>query len=83
MKNIVLTAKRQKQELWWFLSAFIVANICNGWAIYKYNAPASEMFTSIFYFLIFTVVLYGLSVAIRILIYYITTIFSKKPNHNT
>ena len=78
MKNIVISAKRQKQELWWFLSAFIIANICNGWAIYQYNAPASEMFTSFFYVLIFTVALYGVSVLIRVLIYYVIKLFTRK-----
>lgn len=78
MKNIVISAKRQKQELWWFLSAFIIANICNGWAIYQYNAPVSEMLTSFFYVLIFTFVLYVVSVLIRLLIYFITKLFSKK-----
>ena len=67
MKDIVLTARQQKRELWWLLGAFVVANLCNAWAIVEYHAPASEMFTSIFYVLIFTIVLYAFSAGARLI----------------
>ena len=78
MKDIVLTARRQKLELFWLLGAFIVANLCNAWAIREYHAPASEMFTSIFYVLIFTAVLYALSVIIRFICAWIKQLFARK-----
>ena len=55
MKDIILTSKRQKCELWYLLGAFVVANLCNVGAIIAYEAPVTELFTSIFYVLCFTV----------------------------
>lgn len=69
MKDIVISARRQKIEIVFLIISFVVANILNLWAIFSYGSPMKEMFTSIFYVLIFTVVLYAFSVILR-LVYY-------------
>ena len=79
MKDIIITSRRQKTELWFAAGAFVVANILNIYAIATYGAPAKEVFTSIFYVLAFTAVLYAFSVIVRLLIYSTTRLFKKKP----
>lgn len=69
MKEITLSTRRQKIELWILLGSFVIANLLNLWAIKSYNASMSEMATSFFYVLTFTVVLYALTVIVRLAIY--------------
>lgn len=78
MKDITLTASRQKKELWWLAAAFVVANLLNIKAIFDYDAPKSEIYTSIFYVLIFTAVLYAVSVILRMAGYGLYSLFRKK-----
>ena len=66
MKDIILTSRRQKRELCYLLAAFVLANVCNLIAIIQYAAPITELFTSIFYVICFTIAVYALSVAIRL-----------------
>ena len=77
MKDITLTARRQKIELWWLLGAFVVANLFNLRAVMQYGAPWKEMYTSIFYVIIFALALYVLSVIIRLGVYGIYRLFKK------
>jgi len=77
MKDITITAHRQKTELYFLLGSFIAANILNAAAIVSYGAPASEMLTSIFYVIAFTVFLYLVTVAVRLIMKGITNITSK------
>ncbi len=79
MKDIVISAKRQRTELWIALACFIVANILNIWAITAYHAPFSEVYTAIFYVLVFTVVLYGITVLVRLLVWGVTKLVT--PRH--
>lgn len=81
MKDIVITARRQKIEICFLVVSFIVANIMNIWAILTYNSPIKEIITSIFYVLVFTIVLYAFSVIIRLVYYVIVRsakVFRKK-----
>lgn len=81
MKNIVITSRRQKIEICFLILSFIVANILNLWAILSYGSPIKEMITSIFYVLVFTIVLYAFSVVLRLLFYVIRRsikVFKKK-----
>lgn len=58
MKDLAISAKRQKNELIHLLVAFILANVFNVAAIITYASPATELITSMFYVLTLTVVLY-------------------------
>lgn len=82
MKDIILTSKRQKCELWYLLGAFVVANLCNVGAIIAYEAPVTELFTSVFYVLCFTVFLYAVSVVARLLWAGTKQLFKKKKTNN-
>lgn len=69
MKDITISARRLKTELWILFGSFVVANALNFWSIKTYNASMSEMLTSFFYVLTFTVFLYILTVIIRVIVY--------------
>ena len=71
MKDTILTARRKKTEL-------IIANLVNLYSIFTYNTPLTEMITSFFYVLIFSVALYIIWSLLRILFYGITALFKKK-----
>jgi uncharacterized membrane protein YczE len=85
MKDIVITPRRQKAELLWLLAAFMVANVCNLWAIISYDAPLSELWSSLCYVLVFTVVLYVACVVLRLLWHgIVATLWRKlKPKKST
>ena len=69
MKDTVITGSQKKRELLTLLVCFAAAIIANVYAIIKYSSPWSELFSSIFYVLILTVVFYVLWTILR-LIYY-------------
>lgn len=58
MKNITITVRRQKLELMWLLLSFLIANGLNLRAILIYDAPISQLLTSMFYVLAFTGAIY-------------------------
>ena len=80
MKNTVITARRKKIELLTLLACFIIGNLANLYAIISYETPFSEMLTSFFYVLAFSVVLYFFWTILRILFYGIRSLFLKKRN---
>lgn len=83
MKDIIIDTKRQKKELWWLAGAFVLANIFNIRAIYRYDAPVKEIYTSFFYVLIFTLFLYAVSVVIRLIVYGLRQLMSRKKSIET
>ena len=78
MKDTILTARRKKTELIALFLCFIIANLVNLYSIFTYNTPLTEMITSFFYVLIFSVALYIIWSLLRILFYGITALFKKK-----
>lgn len=80
MKDIIIDTRRQKKELWWLAGAFVLANLFNLWAIYTYDAPVKEMYTSFFYVLAFTFFLYALSVIIRLIVNGLRQLVSRKKH---
>ena len=78
MKDIIINPRRQKVELWYLLGAFVVANLFNLWAIFRYDASIKEMYTSFFYVLVFTFFIYVLSVIVRLLIYGVCRLFNRR-----
>jgi hypothetical protein len=68
MKDIIITGKRLKHELMILLISFIISFILNIGAIIFYKTPWTEIITSIFYVITFTVALYVAWIIIRALI---------------
>lgn len=76
MKDIIISAKRQKKELIIFLICFIIAEITNAAAIIIYNTKWSELYTHIGFVFAIALGLYFITLIIRILI----RIFSRIGN---
>lgn len=66
MKDITITTRRQRTELITLLVCFVVANALNLYAILSHSAPLSELVTSFFYIVVFTLVLYVLWTIVRL-----------------
>lgn len=66
MKDIIISAQRLKIEMWCLIGSFIAANLFNAGAIWYYGASYREMFTSLFYILVFTIFIYMLTVVLRL-----------------
>lgn len=75
MKDIVITRRRQLSELLIFCFCLAIAFALNIWAIISYNAPWAELYSSFFYMLIFAIVLYALTVALRLCFYAVRGFF--------
>ena len=66
MKDIKITARRQKLELLTLLVCIIIAELLNVYAIVAYDGKWSQLITSIGYVLVFGVLLYLSWSALRI-----------------
>lgn len=75
MKDTILTVRRKKAEMWSLLVCFVIANIFHVYAIIKYEASFSELFTSLFYVLAFTIGLYFVWCVLRICVALLYRIF--------
>lgn len=75
MKDTILTAHRKKVEIWSLLVCFLIANILHVYAIIEYEGSFMELFTSFFYVLAFSIVLYFTWFVLRIFIYVLLSIF--------
>jgi NADH:ubiquinone oxidoreductase subunit K len=75
MKDIILSSKRQKAEILWFVVCFCVAVLLNVFAIFLYKTSWSELYTQFLWILIITCVLYAVSVGIRWIVYLVRRLF--------
>ena len=78
MKDIVITSKQQKAELLWLAVCFMGAVLLNIVSIIWFHTNWSEAYTQILWVLLFTCILYALSVGIRIAIFLFKRLFRKK-----
>ncbi|MDO5571298.1 MAG: hypothetical protein Q4F97_07510 [Bacteroidales bacterium] len=78
MKDTLITAKRKKIELITFIICFIIANIGNIWAIIDYKASFDELYKSLGYVMIATIVIYCIWTFLRLIFYGIISLFAKK-----
>jgi hypothetical protein len=69
MKNIIITPRQIRREVFFLIVAFVVANLMNLGAIIGYDSSWKELFTSIPILLLLSMVLYFLMGIFR-LIYY-------------
>lgn len=78
MKDTVLTARRKRTEICSWLVCFVIAQAVHVYAIWKYDAPFSELWSSFFYVFVFSVVLYLVWCVLRICIYALLSIFTHR-----
>ncbi len=69
MKDTLITARRKRNELFSWLVCFVIANLLNLYAIVTYKTSYVELFTSIFYVIIFSCILYMIWAFLRIFYY--------------
>lgn len=66
MKDTVITAAVKRRELWIWLTCFIVANVVNITTIICYSTPWYEVFTQLGYVVALSVLLYVLTIVVRV-----------------
>ena len=69
MKDIVINKKRQRRELWVVAGCLIAAYGLNVFSIIHWNRPASEYYMTLGYVIAIALVIYIVSVIIRLLIF--------------
>lgn len=67
MKDIIITAKRQKTEIAVFCACIVLAILLNVCSIFFFGTEWSELWTQSFWMMLITVGLYGLSIVLRLL----------------
>lgn len=78
MKNTVITSRRKMTEIITFLVCFGISNLLNFYSIIEFNTRFTELFTSIGYVLVCSVVIYLIWSFIRIIYYAISGVCCKK-----
>ena len=71
MKDILITSKRQKAEIFWLIACFGIAELINIISIIFYDTSWSELYTQFLWVLIITCLLYAVSIAFRVCLYLI------------
>ena len=77
MKDIIITAQRQKSEIITFIICFAIAFVTNIASIIIYDTEWSEVWTQIIWVTVLACVMYGISIFIRILFWLVKRIFRK------
>ncbi|MDR2472565.1 MAG: hypothetical protein LBD53_03225 [Tannerella sp.] len=78
MKDITITAKRQKTELKWFAGSILVGIVFNIIAITMNKTNWSELWTQMLWVMLVSFAFYMLSVAARGGIYLLMRLFTRK-----
>ncbi|MCK9344290.1 MAG: hypothetical protein M0P33_10325 [Massilibacteroides sp.] len=69
MKDIIITTQRQKTELKFILISFVLALVVNAIGVLLYDTQWCELYTQWLWDLIFTGLIYGASIVIRLMIH--------------
>ena len=77
-KDTVITGKQKRQEILLLLLSFAASNILNVIAIICYKTPFREIYTQMFVVVILALVLYILTIAVRLVVYFIKLIIKNK-----
>lgn len=77
MKDIVITGKMIRRELYVFLGCFVAAFFVNVGAIISYDRPWSELYSQIGFVIFMTVGIYILLAVFRFLVCLVAKLFKK------
>ena len=78
MKEIVISEKIVKRELWVLLGCFVFAVLFDIVGIIKYGKPFTEVFMTIGYELVIAAVVYAVLAFFRIVVWLIVRLFKKR-----
>ena len=81
MKDVLLSGKMIRRELFVALACFIIAYGLNIYAILKYSRPAVELVSTIGYVIVTAVVLYFVLVLVRLLVWLVARAVKSVINH--
>lgn len=76
--NIHIPARRLRIEIWSLVVCFLIITALNIGAIITYHAPWTEIFTSIFYVITATILLYILWAIVRLVVFGTFRLFRAK-----
>ena len=77
MKDIVITERMIRRELFVLLGCFVVACLVNAGAIIAYDRPWSELYSQIGFVIFITGGIYVLLAVFRLLVWLVAKIFNK------
>ena len=83
MPYFYISSSRIRTELLSLLVCFLIAIGLNVYAIVHYGSPLSELWTSILYVLMATLVLYAIWIVLRLLFFGIARLFGWKPKRHS
>ncbi len=75
MKDLVITSRRLKKEIYILSACFTAAFLINIFSIITFKTPWHEMFTQIGYVVVITFILYLLVAMIRAVVFLIKKLF--------
>ena len=78
MKDIVITEKMVRRELYVLLGCFVAAFLVNVGAIIGYDRPWSELYSQIGFVVFITVGIYVLLAVLRLIICLVAKLFKKQ-----
>ena len=78
MKEIIISPKRQKAEIYWLIACLCSAILINIFSIAFYQTAWKELYTQLLWVAIITCVLYAVSIGIRVCIYLIKKYIVRK-----
>lgn len=81
MKDTVIKAAVKRRELWIWLTCFIVANVVNITTIICYSTPWYEAFTQLGYVVALSVLLYVLTIVVRVVWFVVRRLTSHGEKH--
>ena len=81
MKDTVITAAVKRRELCIWLWCFIVANVVNITTIICYSTPWYEVFTQLGYVVALSVLLYVLTIVVRVVWFVVRRLTSHGEKH--
>ena len=78
MKDIVITSKSLRRELWILLGCIVAGVLVDVYAIIRFDRPFSELFQTVGYILFIALVLYLVIALLRLLISAVRRLLSRK-----
>lgn len=74
MKDIVITGKKLRNELFIILGCFVAACLVNVYAIIHYSRPVSELFTQIGYVAVTAVLIFAVLTVVRVVVWLVLAV---------
>lgn len=78
MKDIVITEKKVKRELWILLGCFVFAVLFDLFGVIKYGKPFVEVFRTIGYEIVIAAGVYVILAFFRLAVWLILSLFRKR-----